>query len=131
MGNLGKIRRFWLAGAAMLLAGAVVPAGAQQEGYDGAADDQQRAGARISLMNGEVSVRRGDSAEWVAGVVNAPLMADDRISTAPNSRAEIQFDASNLIRIGGNAEVHLTTMESGRYQLEVAHGTVTYVILRP
>ena len=53
------------------------------------ADDQQRGVARISLINGEVSVKRGDAAEWVAGVVNAPLLSDDRISTAPNSRAEV------------------------------------------
>src|SRR5581483_5395425 len=45
--------------------------------------------------------------------------------------AEVQFDAANLIRIGGNAEVHLAQLEFGRYQLEIAHGTVTYVVLRP
>src|ERR1041384_7094996 len=125
MGTLGKIRLWWLTGAVLALAGIVVPAHAQD------ADDQQRAVARISLMNGEVSVRRGDAAEGGAGVINAPLMTDDRISTAPNSRAEGQFDASNLIRIGGNAEIHLAQLEYGRYQLEIARGTVTYVVLRP
>ncbi len=125
MGTLGKIRLLWLAGALGVLAASAIPAHAQD------ADDQQRGVARISLINGEVSVRRGDASEWVAGVVNAPLMADDRIATAPNSRAEVQFDASNLIRIGGNAEVHLAQLESGRYQVEVARGTVTYVVLRP
>jgi hypothetical protein len=81
-------------------------------------------------MNGEVSVRRGD-AEWVAGVLDAPLMTEDRIATAPNSRAEVQFDSSNLIRVGGNAEIRLAQIEYGRYQIEVAHGTVTYVVLKP
>src|SRR5215469_8123458 len=65
-------------------------------------DDLQRGVARISLINGEVSVQRGDASEWVAGVINAPLMSDDRIATGGNSRAEVQFDASNLLRIGGN-----------------------------
>src|ERR1043166_8799110 len=93
----------------MLLLAAVVFLHAQD------ADDQQRGVARISLMNGDVSVKRGDAAEWVAGVINAPLITDDRVSTAPNSRAEVQFDSANLMRIGGNAEVHLAAVEDGRY----------------
>src|ERR1017187_5990035 len=44
-------------------------------------DDLKRGVARISLMNGDVSVRRGDSGEWVAGVINAPLLTDDRVAT--------------------------------------------------
>src|SRR3954451_22181271 len=125
MGTLGKIRWLWLAGAVGVLAVSAIPAHAQD------ADDQQRGVARISVINGDVSVRRGDAAEWVAGVVNAPLMADDRIGTAPNSRAEVQFDSANLIRIGGNAEVHLAQLEYGHCQIEIARGSITYVVLRP
>src|ERR1700694_3223721 len=58
--------------AALFAAGAIMPVRAQD------ADDQQRGVARISLVNGEVSVRRGDSGEWVAAVVNAPLMTEDQ-----------------------------------------------------
>jgi hypothetical protein len=114
-----------LTGAVVLAASAIGPARAQD------ADDLKRAVARISLMDGQVSVRRGDSGEWVAGVINAPLMADDHIATGPNSRAEVQFDASNLIRVGGNAEIHLTQLEYGRYQMEFAKGNLTYRVLRP
>src|ERR1700686_126007 len=114
-----------LAGAVLLAAAMLSPVRAQD------ADDLQRGVARISLMNGEVSVRRGDSGEWVAGVINAPLLSDDRISTGPNSRAEVQFDAANILRIGGNAEVRLTQLEATRYQMEIAHGTVTFRVLRP
>src|SRR5581483_5794536 len=104
MGTMRKLRSIWLAGALGVVAG-FVPAHAQD------ADDQQRGVARISLMNGDVSVRRGDAGEWVAGVINAPLMTGDSISTAPNSRAEVQLDGSNLMRIGGGAEVHLAQVE--------------------
>ena len=95
------------------------------------ADDAQRGVARISIMDGQVSVKRGDAGEWVAGVINAPLMSDDSISTAPNSRAEVQFDSANMLRIGGNATVHLTTLEAARFQMELGKGTVTYRVLRP
>lgn len=111
-------------GAALLSVGAFLPARAQDP------DDQKRGVARISLMNGDVSVRRGDSGEWVAGIINAPLLSDDRIATGPNSRAEIQFDASNILRIGGNAEIRLTDLEYNRYQMELAKGTATFRVFR-
>lgn len=117
-----KFRFLAIAGSILAVA-AILPVRAQD------ADDMKRAVARISLMDGQVSVQRGD-ADWVAGIVNAPLMADDRIATGPNSRAEVQFDASHLVRIGGNAEIHLTQLEYGHFQLELAKGTVTYRVLR-
>ncbi|HEY2016961.1 MAG TPA: DUF6600 domain-containing protein [Bryobacteraceae bacterium] len=120
-----NLRNVALLGAILLAAGLYSPVRAQDP------DDMQRGVARISLMNGEVSVRRGDSGDWVAGIINAPLLSDDRISTAPNSRAEVQFDSANILRIGGDAEVRLTQLEAGRYQMEVAHGTVTFRVLRP
>jgi hypothetical protein len=94
-------------------------------------DDLKRAVARISLMDGQVSVKRGDSGDWVAGIINAPLITDDRIATGPNSRTEVQFDGSNLLRMGGNAEIHLADLEYGRYQIEFAKGTLTFRILKP
>lgn len=113
-----------MAGAVLLAAGWALPARAQD------ADDLQRGVARISLMDGDVSVRRGDSGDWVAGIINAPLMSDDYISTGPNSRAEVEFDGANLLRMGGNAQLRLTVLEDGRYQMELAHGTITYRVLR-
>jgi hypothetical protein len=112
------------AGAILLIAAAASPVRAQDQ------NDMQRGVARISVMDGQVSVRRGDSGEWVAGIINAPLMADDSIATAPNSRAEVQFDSASMLRIGGNAQVHLTDLENNRYQMELARGTVTFRVLR-
>src|SRR5215469_1942144 len=92
MGTKGKLRFWALAAAVLSMAGLITPARAQDP------DDARRGVARVSLMNGEVSVRRGDSGDWVAGVINAPLLTNDHIATGPNSRTEIQFDASNVLR---------------------------------
>ena len=119
-----RIRLLALTGAALLLAGVFTPVRAQDP------DDLKRGVARISLMNGEVSVRRGDSGDWVAGVINAPLLTADQIATGPNSRAEVQFDSANMLRIGGNAEIHMADLENRRYQLELARGTITFRVLR-
>lgn len=90
----------------------------------------ERGVARVSIVNGEVSVRRGDSGDWVAAVVNAPVMVEDRVSTGANSRAEVQFDSANLIRIGANAEIRLAELGVNHYHLQIAHGTVTFRVLR-
>jgi hypothetical protein len=120
-----------LAGAVVLVAASGIRAQDTGQIAVGNADDQQRGVARISLMNGEVSVKRGDAGEWVAGVINAPLLTGDHIVNAPNSRVEVQFDAANLLRLGGNAEIHLADIQYGRVQIELAHGTLSYVVLRP
>ncbi|MFN3323233.1 MAG: DUF6600 domain-containing protein [Bryobacteraceae bacterium] len=86
--------------------------------------------ARISVIDGDVSVRRGDSGEWIAAAVNAPLVVDDRILTGPGSRAEVQFDYANMIRIGRDAEIRLSELEHRRYQVQVAQGTTTFRVLR-
>jgi hypothetical protein len=124
MARMNNHRLLTLSAGVLLAAGMLVPARAQDP------DDLKRAVARISIMDGEVSVRRGDTGDWVAGVINAPLLADDRIATGPNSRAEVQFDSANILRLGGNAEIHLAQLEYGHYQIEVARGTVNYRVLR-
>src|SRR3984957_19377969 len=90
-----------------------------------------RAVARISVLNGDVSVRRGDSGDVVAAALNAPLMADDRLLTSSSSRAEVELDSSNMIRIGPNAEVRFTAMDVKSFQIQIAAGTVTFRTLRP
>jgi hypothetical protein len=95
-----------------------------------AQDGPERGVARLSLINGEVSVRRGDSNELIAGALNAPLVVTDRIYTGSGSRAEVQFDFSNLIRLSPDSEIRLAELEHKRFLLQVAQGTVTYRVLR-
>jgi len=113
--------RRWLALPAVFFASAVF---AQDS------NPQERGVARISLINGDVSVRRGDTDDWVAGAINAPLVVGDRVATGATSRAEVQFDYANMIRLSSNSEVRLTELEAQRYQLQVARGLVTFRVLR-
>ncbi|HEX3983375.1 MAG TPA: DUF6600 domain-containing protein, partial [Acidisoma sp.] len=112
------------------------PAG--QPGYgQGVPPQQDEAGfarehgvARISFMNGNVSVRRGDSGEAVAAIVNAPLTIGDRVVTADGARAEVELDFANLVRLGPSTEVRFSELEQGRYQIQIATGTTSFRILR-
>jgi hypothetical protein len=81
-------------------------------------------------MLGNVSVRRGDSGELVAAAVNAPLVAGDRIVTSDTGRAEVQFDFSNLIRLGPSTEVRLSELAYHRYQIQIATGTTIFRVVR-
>jgi hypothetical protein len=124
-----------IVGAIALLAAG--PLGAQDNPNPNANPDPDgqyepgRAVARISVINGDVSVRRGDSGDVVAAAQNAPLMADDRLLTGSSSRAEVQLDSSNMIRIGPNSEVHFAAMDVRSFQIQIAAGTVTFRTLRP
>ncbi len=86
--------------------------------------------ARISVINGEVSVRRGDSGDLVAATINAPLVVQDTVLTGPSSRAEVQFDYANMIRMASMAEIRLAELEYERYLVQVVQGTVTFRVLR-
>jgi len=90
-----------------------------------------RAVGRISLLNGDVSVRRGDTGDVVAAGLNAPLMANDSLLTGSSARAEVQLDWANAIRLAPSSEVHFTGMDVKSFQMQVAAGTVTFRILRP
>jgi len=97
---------------------------------DDPADDAARGVARISFLNGDVSVRRGDSGEIISAAINAPLVSQDTLLTGSGATAEIQFDSANMIRLGHNSEVRLTELAYHRAQMQVANGTVTFRILR-
>lgn len=89
----------------------------------------QRGVARLSIVNGDVSVQRGDSETRSAGAVNAPLMAGDVVATG-HGRTEIQFDAANMARLDSNSEVRLAELTSGRYQLQVGRGNMMFSQVR-
>ena len=85
--------------------------------------------ARLSLFQGNVSVRHGDAGEATAAAINAPLVTTDRVVTG-DGRAEVQFDAMNMIRLGPSSEVRLSELQYKRYQVQIAEGTITFRVLR-
>ena len=107
---------------AMLIAGGLAAVGQD--------DVAGRGVARLSLLAGDVSVRRGDTNEWVAGAANGPLLAGDRLLSGAGSRAELQFDWATLVRLSANTEVRLSEVEQNRYLLQLARGTVTSASIR-
>src|ERR1017187_3975594 len=132
------IRSHKLSAVLALLVGCVGAQGPGQTppGYDpvqGPNPEQTRPAqgvARLSLIDGEVSIRRGDSGDVIAAAVNGPVMVQDRLMTSSSSRAEIQFDAANLLRVAANTEVRVADLQYGHAQVQLAIGTITLRVIR-
>src|SRR5436190_20055018 len=94
---------------AALLAGTVILTAQQAppQQFDDDGDAPDHGVARISLVNGDVSVRRGDTNDVTAAVPNGPVVANDSVATGPGGRAEVQFDWGNMIRLAPETEVRL------------------------
>src|SRR5579864_6339639 len=63
--------------------------------------------AHISLVHGDVSMQRGDSGDWVATSLNTPVVSGDAISTSDGSRAEVQLDYANVLRLSGQTQAKI------------------------
>ena len=86
--------------------------------------------ARISLVRGEVAVQRGESGDSIQARANLPLVEGDYLTTGPASRAELQLDYSNLLRLDEHSSVRLASLGNRSFLVQIERGTVTYSELR-
>ncbi|HXW56774.1 MAG TPA: DUF6600 domain-containing protein [Candidatus Cybelea sp.] len=94
-------------------------------------NDQNAPGvARLSFIHGKVSLQRGDNGEWVGVTLNTPIMAGDRISTGDDSKAELQLDWADVVRLSDNTTVKVSSVTNNGIQVQVGQGTVTYSVLQ-
>ena len=85
---------------------------------------------RISVLNGSVSTQRGDSGTWVADTINTPVTPGDTVSTASQSRTEVQLDYANVLRLDHDTQAKVADLTQSRIQVQVGGGLVDYTILR-
>lgn len=86
--------------------------------------------ARISVIEGgTLVVQRGDSQKQVSGVVNAPLLPGDFITTGAGTRAEVQFDGFTMLRLSENVQARIVTDDARSHRLQVASGTVIVAVI--
>ena len=86
--------------------------------------------ARVSMIHGDVSTRRGDSGEWSAAQLNAPLMAGDSVSTGDKSRVELQLDYANVFRLAEHTQANITNLTQSKIQIQMGHGMANYTVLK-
>ena len=105
--------------AAFVLSATAAPARADDQGasYDVGV-------ARISALNGSASIKRGDSGDTVAAMINAPLNVGDYITTYSAARAELQLSSSDFVRVDAETQLRFTSLGSQANSLQLAQGTV-------
>ena len=86
--------------------------------------------ARVSLIHGDVTTQRGDSGDWVNASLNTPLTAGDKVATGPDSRAEIQLDYANVLRLADNANASIADLTRDRIQVQLGLGLADFSQLR-
>jgi hypothetical protein len=99
-----------------------------QEGPNAQNAEPSSSVARISLMHGDVSTQRGDSSDWTAAVLNQPVLSSDKVSTGVGSRAEVQLDGANVLRLGDNTLTTVATLSQKQIQIQVSRGIVDYTV---
>src|SRR5208283_6037012 len=142
MGGIGKSGWLVVATAIALLAGTLLaqppqsqaypqPPYSQQPQYSQGSqpqeenpDDPSRGVARISILQGDANVRRGDSGDLVAAAINAPLLAQDHIITAPGARAEVELDSANLVRLAPDTDLAMASLAYHKFQIQLAQGSI-------
>src|SRR6476646_2480069 len=67
---------------------------------------------RISLISGEVKLKRKGNAEWERARLNFPLVEGDTLATDRDSRLEIQFDARNCGRLAANSTIQIVSLRN-------------------
>jgi hypothetical protein len=102
---------------------------AQYPGQSQQAPNDSAAG-RVSFIHGDLSTQHSDSSEWVAATINTPIVYGDRISTGKRSRAEIQLDHANVLRMSDESTANVVSLSRTQIQLQIGQGLVNYDVLR-
>jgi hypothetical protein len=94
------------------------------------APEEKNGVARISLIHGDVSTQRGDSKDWSAAALNAPVLAGDRVSTGDKARTELQLDYANMLRLAEHSQVNITQLTRSQIQIQLGHGMANYSVFK-
>src|SRR5277367_5463694 len=98
--------------------------------YNTPAPEEKNGVARISLIHGDVSTQRGDSKDWSAAALNAPVLAGDRVSTGDKARTEIQLDYANMLRLAEHTQANITQLNKSQIQIQLGHGMANYTVYK-
>jgi hypothetical protein len=78
--------------------------------------------ARVSVVEGHAAISHAGGKKSAA-IANAPLLPGDTLTTSAGTRAEIQFDSYNLVRLAPNSRLRLTEFGADRQTLQLFSGT--------
>jgi hypothetical protein len=87
-------------------------------------DDPPGRVARLSFLQGAVSLEPAGQQDWVTAELNRPLTTSDRVwSDASGSRAELDLGGA-VVRLGANTGFAFLNLDDSAAQMQVSAGTV-------
>src|SRR4051812_23471221 len=69
---------------------------------------------RVSYVDGDVRIDRGDNQGFVKAFSNMPLVEGSRLSTEADGRAEAEFEDGSTIRLAGNSTLDFQQLQLGK-----------------
>ena len=89
---------------------------------DDTAPDVTARVARISYLSGDIRIRRLESEEWEKATLNLPIVEGDEITSAGDSRFEVQFDRSTHLRVSDNSYIKISRLNYDGVALSLPQG---------
>ncbi|MBK9766858.1 MAG: FecR domain-containing protein [Chloracidobacterium sp.] len=89
---------------------------------DDTAPDVTARVARISYLSGDIRSRRLQSEEWEKATLNLPIVEGDEITSAGDSRFEVQFDRSTHLRVSDNSYIKISRLNYDGVALSLPQG---------
>src|SRR5271167_3367288 len=81
--------------------------------------------ARISYLDGSVSMQPGGTGDWGSAALNRPVTIGDKIWTDQNSRAELQAGEAT-IHLGGMTALSFLNLDENITQMRLAEGQINF-----
>jgi hypothetical protein len=101
----------------------VIAAASDEE--EGESYDEKARVVRVSLIKGEITLKRQGNNDWERARLNFPLVEGDTLATDRESQVEIQIDARNFVRVGSSSMVRILTLRDEGIALSVIEGTAS------
>ena len=79
--------------------------------------------ARVSYIEGSVSLRPSSADDWVQASINYPMTSGDNIWTDQSSRAELHV-GSTALQLGPQTALGLTALDDSHFQVRIDQGEV-------
>jgi len=100
------------------------PDSADQPATNDANDPPSRV-ARISFLDGSVSIQPGGAGDWGSAVRNRPMTIGDKIWTDKDSRAELQTGVVS-IHLGSMTALSFLNLDQTITQMRLAEGSINF-----
>ena len=94
-----------------------------QDAENATSQDPPSRVARLNYMQGSVSLQPGGENDWVAAVLNRPLVTGDNLWTDDDSRAEVHV-GSTALRLGPKTGITLLEVSDSAAQIRLALGSL-------